>query len=57
MAARAPIPVNNRGANENGELVLKSEQERYTFRGSKHDFQLKFGETYLAQTNKPSFNL
>ena len=57
MAARTPVTVNNRGANEKGENVHKSKQGRYTFRGSKRDFQLKFGVTLPAQTNKPSVNL
>ena len=57
MAARTPITVNNRGTNERWELVLKPKQGRYTFRGSKNDFQLKFRIALFDQLNESGFNL
>ena len=58
MAARTPITVNNRVTNERWELVLKPKQGRYTFRGSKNDFQLKKSEKGLGlmRSNWPTLN-
>ena len=49
MTTRIPITLNNSRANERWELFLKSKQGRNTFRGSKNDFQPKFGVALLDQ--------